>query len=113
VYSEEAKKRLLGVKQATIDKNTLTSEAVAIEMVLGAIKKTSANVIIAITGITGDKPMDGIPAGTICFAWGIKIHKKWTYFTETKKFTSSRSNAQLLAAKYGLKRLVALHAQLK
>src|SRR4051812_48300189 len=64
VYSKRAKKRILKVKQTTIDKYTLTSEEVAIEMVLGALEHSDANVAISSTGIAGPKPMDGVSVGT-------------------------------------------------
>lgn len=63
VYSMESKKRLLHVKQKTIDKFTLTSEEFALEICIGVLKHSSANLVIATTGITGSRPMDGIKPG--------------------------------------------------
>lgn len=51
VYSENAKKRILNVKQNTIDDYTLTSEEVAREMAQGALKHSLANVVVATTGL--------------------------------------------------------------
>src|SRR5690606_27436565 len=73
VYSVPAKKRLLNVKQATIDQYNLTSEAVAREMAFGALHDSTANIAVATTGVAGPDPVDGIPAGTICFAWGLQL----------------------------------------
>ncbi|WP_419420068.1 CinA family protein [Legionella sp. D16C41] len=102
VYSSNAKKRLLAVKQTTIDKYTLTSEEVALEMAKGALEGSSANVVIATTGITGDEPMDDVAPGTVCFAWGIKKQGKLKFTTETKRFQGSRARIQINAAKYAL-----------
>lgn len=102
VYSEQAKKRLLGVKQKTIDAYTLTSEEVACEMALGALKGSQANAVIATTGITGSEPMDGIPPGTVCFAWGVKQKGKLKLVSEKKHFQGTRSEIQVKAAKYAL-----------
>lgn len=92
VYSADAKKRLLGVKQHTIDKYTLTSEAVAQEMAFGALQDSTASVVIATTGITGKNPMDGIPPGTICFAWDFKSQKDFFVYKETKQYSRGSSN---------------------
>ncbi|STX27810.1 putative 17.2kDa protein, CinA-related competence damage protein [Legionella beliardensis] len=102
VYSSKAKKSLLGVKQETIDKYTLTSEEIAREMASGALKNSSANAVIATTGIIGDEPMDGIPPGTVCFAWGFKKKGKLQLVSETKRFDGTRSEVQIKAAKYAL-----------
>lgn len=109
VYSETAKIRLLDVKQATINTYTLTSEEVAREMVAGAAKGSPANVIVSTTGIAGSKPMDGIPPGTICFAWGFKIKKQTLLFSETKHFTGTRTHILTEAAKYALQNIPHLH----
>ncbi|MGQ3889749.1 CinA family protein [Legionella sp. CNM-1927-20] len=105
VYSSQAKKRLLGVKPTTIKKYTLTSEEVALEMAKGALKDSSANVVIATTGITGDEPMDGIAPGTVCFAWGVKKKGTLKLASATKRFQGTRAAVQLKAAKYALLRL--------
>ncbi len=69
VYSPSAKKRLLGVSAETIERYGLTSEAVAWEMALGALRDSDASVVIATTGVAGPAPESGIPPGTMCFAW--------------------------------------------
>lgn len=61
VYSPSAKKRLLGVNPQTIERYGLTSEAVAWEMALGALKDSDATVAIASTGVAGPQPQDAIP----------------------------------------------------
>jgi len=59
VYSPSAKKRLLGVSAQTIERYGLTSEPVAWEMALGALKDSDANVVIATTGVAGPSPASG------------------------------------------------------
>lgn len=111
VYSIDAKKRLLGVNQQTIDQFTLTSEAVAHEMVSGALKNSAANVVVATTGIAGPEPMDGVPEGTVCFGWGFKLHEDLITYTETKHFKGSRTEILTLAAEYALIQIPSLHKQ--
>lgn len=52
-YSNKAKRRLVDVKKATLDKYGAVSEQVAKEMVKGAANLTKADVTVSITGIAG------------------------------------------------------------
>ncbi len=88
-YSEGAKKRLLNVRQGTIDRYTLTSEEIAREMATGALVRSPANAVIATTGITGAEPVDGIPPGTICFAWGYRRGNRIAYFPSDADFAEN------------------------
>jgi PncC family amidohydrolase len=105
VYSAEAKKRILGVKSKTIKLFTLTSEEVAREMAIGALKKSMSNVAIASTGIAGSKPMDGIPPGTVCFAWAFKQSLDPVLFSTTYRFEGKRSQIQTQASYYALQHI--------
>lgn len=109
-YSELSKKRLLKVRQSTIDKHTLTSEQVAREMALGALHRSYGNAAITTTGITGSEPVDGIAPGTICFAWGfeLKSHRP-VVFSETKHFKGDRAELSTIAARYALRRFPHFH----
>jgi nicotinamide-nucleotide amidase len=72
-YSNIAKKEMLGVSQETLKKHGAVSEEVAIEMARGALKRSHADVSVAITGIAG--PTGGVPGkpvGTVHFAWGVR-----------------------------------------
>ncbi|WP_028387789.1 CinA family protein [Legionella fairfieldensis] len=112
VYSIQAKKRLLKVKQSTIDQYTLTSEEVAREMVEGTLKYSTASVIVATTGVAGPGPENGIPQGTVCFGWGFNISQPLIVFSETKKFSGSRSKVLTQAATYALVQIPKLHQHL-
>ncbi|KTC97654.1 CinA family protein [Legionella erythra] len=109
VYSVAAKKRLLAVKQKTIDSYGLTSEEVAHEMALGALKKSTANVVVATTGVAGPGTMDGIPEGTICFAWGFIVNKTRIIYTQTRQFEGNRSGVQTRGAEYALAQIPPFH----
>jgi len=72
-YSNIAKKEMLGVSQETLRKHGAVSEEVAIEMARGALKRSHADISVAITGIAG--PTGGVPGkavGTVHFAWGVR-----------------------------------------
>lgn len=50
-YSENAKMKLLNVKKETLDKYTVYSKEVALEMAKGLKNKTNSNVCVSVTGI--------------------------------------------------------------
>lgn len=52
-YANEAKHKLLGVKEETLSTYGAVSEQTAYEMALGAAKTAAANVSLAVTGIAG------------------------------------------------------------
>lgn len=69
-YSNDAKRELLGVLQATLDRHGAVSAETAGEMALGALGRSRGTLAVAVTGIAG--PTGGTPAkpvGTVCFAW--------------------------------------------
>lgn len=110
VYSPETKHRYLGVSHATIENNGLTSEAVAGEMAVGALKNNNANLAVANTGIAGPDPGDdGTPVGTICLAWAFRHEGEVYLFTETQCFEGDRNEVRLAAAHYSLERIYEYH----
>lgn len=109
VYSPEAKQRLLNVSPKTIETFNLTSCEVAREMAMGALRDSPANVALATTGILGPDDVDGIPAGTICFAWAFQTNQGQSVFTRQLRFFGSRCEVQLLAAKHALEALAQFH----
>lgn len=111
VYSEQAKKRLLGVQASTIAAFTLTSEEVAREMVSGALRDSHANVAIATTGVAGPEPMDGIPPGTVCLAWGFQQGGELSLFSRTEYFPGDRGQVSEAAALHALEGVVVFHQQ--
>lgn len=69
-YSNRAKKELLGVPAATLERHGAVSEETARAMVTGALARSAAQVALAVTGIAG--PGGGTqekPIGTVCFGW--------------------------------------------
>ncbi len=49
-YSEDAKKKILGVKETTLNKYSVYSEKVALEMAQGLKKITNSNICVSVTG---------------------------------------------------------------
>ena len=52
-YSNDAKHRILGVRQASLDTYGAVSEETAEEMAAGALQAAQADIAIAVTGIAG------------------------------------------------------------
>jgi nicotinamide-nucleotide amidase len=69
-YSNDAKREMLGVRAATLERCGAVSEETAREMALGALAASRAEIAVAITGVAG--PTGGTPAkpvGMVCLAW--------------------------------------------
>lgn len=74
VYTAEAKHRMLDVKYQTIEKFNITSVNVAGEMAIGALLKSNANLVIAVTGVAGPNGgTEEIPVGTVAIGYATKI----------------------------------------
>ena len=70
-YTNEAKCELLGVPAALIAREGAVSEAVARAMADGALARSQADLVVAVTGIAGPGGGSaGKPVGTVCFALG-------------------------------------------
>ncbi|MFA5570445.1 MAG: nicotinamide-nucleotide amidohydrolase family protein [Sphaerochaetaceae bacterium] len=72
-YANEAKTKILSVKEETLHTYGAVSEQTAIEMARGALKLSGTDVAISITGIAGpDGGSDEKPVGTLCFGFASK-----------------------------------------
>jgi PncC family amidohydrolase len=109
VYSPEAKQRLLGVKPRTIDTFNLTSREVAEEMAIGALRDANADVAVATTGLLGPDDKDGIPAGTVCFAWAFEVNGQRALFSRRERFFGDRRQVQRLSSEYALQQIPGYH----
>ncbi|MDI1297739.1 CinA family protein [Methylotenera sp.] len=95
-YSNQAKVEMLGVSSHTLEKFGAVSEQTAIEMAVGALKNSHAQITGSITGIAGpDGGTSEKPVGTVCFAWA-EINKASSM--TTKYFTGNRQEVRQQAA---------------
>ena len=70
-YANEAKHKILGVKNETLERYGAVSEQTAFEMAFGLYKLTLSDICISTTGVAGPTS-DGInPVGRVCFGFYI------------------------------------------
>ena len=116
-YSNASKQENLGVSMDLIQSLGAVSAAVAKEMAIGALKNSSADVSLAITGVAG--PSGGSiekPVGYVCFAWALKKDKQYITSSEEVSLLSpqdtiddmTRQHVRLLARDYALQGLITL-----
>jgi len=103
-YSNEAKRELLGVADATLAAHGAVSEAVAAEMALGAVSASGADVAVAVTGVAG--PAGGTaakPVGMVCFGWA---SRRGGVRTETRHFPGGRADVRRASVERALEGLL-------
>lgn len=66
-YSNAAKEQMLGVQAATLGTYGAVSEQVAAEMARGALARSAAGLVVAVTGIAGPGGSEHKPEGRVCF----------------------------------------------
>jgi len=72
-YSNAAKEDLLGVPDALLAAHGAVSEPVARAMALGALRRSPAQLGLAVTGIAGPSGrVPGKPVGTVWFGWALR-----------------------------------------
>lgn len=96
VYSNSAKRNVLGVLGELIEKHGAVSTEVAAAMAEGALEKAGTDLAVAITGVAG--PTGGTadkPVGTVCFALAQRGQKT---VAERRQLQGSRERIRMLSA---------------
>ncbi len=105
-YSNTAKNEMLGVKSSTLKKFGAVSEEVAREMAEGALRNSSAQLSIAVSGIAGPTgATKGKPVGTVCFAWALKNS---AVKTEQYLFSGDRESVRYQSVIVALKGVISI-----
>jgi nicotinamide-nucleotide amidase len=106
-YSNAAKSELLGVPAALIDRHGAVSEAVARAMAAGALARSRADLVVAVTGIAGPGgAVPGKPVGTVWLAWG----RTAALHAECLHLPGDRAAVRAATVQAALQRLLALAA---
>ncbi len=114
-YSNQAKIQMLGVSTKTLDNHGAVSENTALEMALGALANSAAQVSASITGVAG--PAGGTalkPVGMVCFGFALNnvalndIDSEVSSRTHTAYFEGDRESIRLQAIHTALLGLISL-----
>jgi len=101
-YSNEAKRRLLGVDEGTLAAFGAVSEETAVAMAIGAAAAFGSDFAFSITGVAGPGGgSDAKPVGTVCFAY---VSPSATE-SERLVFPGARSDVRRAAAAHALRRM--------
>ena len=94
-YSNDAKVRGLGVPRGVLETNGAVSQATAKAMALGALKRSRAQIAVAVTGIAGPGgAVPGKPVGTVWLAWAVKRSRSIQVTAELKRFKGDRGTVR-------------------
>ena len=108
-YTNVAKREMLGVAAATLEKFGAVSEETVKAMVAGALAHSHAQIAVAVSGVAG--PSGGTPAkpvGTVCIAWG---RRDGAPLAETRHFAGDREAVRRQSVECGLSGLLKLVEQ--
>lgn len=95
-YSNDAKMKMLGVNDDIIDTFGAVSVAVAWAMAQGALKKSGADIAVAISGVAGpDGGTEKKPVGTVVFAVAEKGKDPNEVNADRMDFGSDKSRAEI------------------
>lgn len=92
-YSNVAKSELLGVRKDTIVNHGAVSAEVVAEMADGALQRSPAAVVVAVSGVAGpDGGTPDKPVGTVYLAWALR---EGPVHTERRQFQGDRDQVRL------------------
>jgi nicotinamide-nucleotide amidase len=90
-YSNEAKTRTLGVPRATLAREGAVSVSTARAMARGALRRSGAQLAVAVTGIAGpDGAVPGKPVGTVWFCWAVRHGRQVRLTSQRRRFRGDR-----------------------
>ncbi len=102
-YRLSAKRRMIGVRQETLDEFGAVSEPTAREMAIGALNASDAQVSVSVTGVAGPDGGDLVaPVGTVWFAWAVKNPEPLCVQTSRHDFSGSRDAVRTQAVRIAL-----------
>lgn len=108
-YSNAAKQQMLHVQPQTLAQHGAVSEPTAREMAQGALIRSEAQIVIAVTGIAG--PSGGSvekPVGTVCFAWLLETAFTTSANSATCHFSGDRKTIRQQSVAMALQGMLTL-----
>jgi nicotinamide-nucleotide amidase len=109
-YSNESKVQRLGVPRAVLEKKGAVSEATVRAMAAGALRRSKAQVAVAVTGIAGpDGGAPGKPVGTVWLGWATRRRGTIRVGTKLKHFRGNRDSVRRKTVRVALQGLLTRH----
>lgn len=106
-YSNEAKTRTLGVPRTVLAREGAVSAGTARAMARGALRNTSAQLAVAVTGIAGpDGAVPGKPVGTVWFCWAVRRGRRVRLAAERRLFRGDREAVRRKTVQVALRGLL-------
>jgi nicotinamide-nucleotide amidase len=106
-YSNESKVQRLSVPRAVLEKKGAVSEATVRAMAAGALRRTKAQIAVAVTGIAGpDGGVPGKPVGTVWLAWAMRRGGAIQVGTQLRHFRGDRESVRRKTVQVALQGLL-------
>ncbi len=106
-YSNGSKTRRLGVSPAVLRARGAVSEATARAMARGALRRTGAQLAVAVTGIAGPGgAVPGKPVGTVWLAWAERRGRGTRVAVQLKHFRGNRDAVRRKTVRVALEGLL-------
>jgi nicotinamide-nucleotide amidase len=106
-YSNESKVRRLGVPRAVLQRHGAVSEATVRAMAAGALRRSNAQVAVAVTGIAGPGgAVPGKPVGTVWLAWATRRRGAIRVATALRRFRGDRETVRRKTVRAALQGLL-------
>ncbi|HEV7358964.1 MAG TPA: CinA family protein [Steroidobacteraceae bacterium] len=94
-YSNESKVRRLGVPRGVLQRRGAVSEATVRAMAAGALRRSKAQIAVAVTGIAGPGgAVPGKPVGTVWLGWATRRGGAIRVATALKRFRGDRETVR-------------------
>ena len=107
-YSDAAKRQRLGVPRSVLKRHGAVSEATVRAMARGALKRTTAQVAVAVTGIAGPGgATPGKPVGTVWLGWATRHGRAVRVAVQLQHFRGDRDAVRRKTVRAALMGLLA------
>jgi nicotinamide-nucleotide amidase len=102
-YSDESKVLRLGVPRSVLRSDGAVSEATVRAMAAGALRRTRAQLAVAVTGIAGPGgAVPGKPVGTVWLGWAERRGRAIRVAVQLKRFRGGRDAVRRKAVRAAL-----------
>jgi nicotinamide-nucleotide amidase len=107
-YSDASKMRRLGVPRAVLRRHGAVSEATVRAMAAGALRRSDAQIAVAVTGIAGPGgAVPGKPVGTVWLGWATRRRGAVQVDSALRRFRGDRETVRRKTVRAALQGLLA------